>query len=308
MSSDMPYEMKTLHSTGDEPLSIVDAHVHFWDTEKLSYSWLAECGPLNTPMLPSRLNEEIEHDYARVPFKIEGLVQVQADADPSETFDEIDMVQGFAHEYPLLGMVAYAPLEQGDAVIDTLQRLQSSDFVKGVRRSTQNETDDFILHSDYIDGLEALEEHGLSADICARGFQLPKVTEALSMLRTRGSDTRIILDHAGKPAIPDFPFEEWKSSIADLADIPEVYCKLSGLLAEVRNGEWSEDRVRPYLEVAIERFGEDRVLFSGDWPIVKFVNARYCDWVEIIYQTVRQISTSAVSKVFTENAMRIYRL
>lgn len=299
----------TISSPGaDEPIEIVDGHVHFWDTTRLTYDWLAECGDLNAPMLPERLRTEIETPETSVPFRIKGFVQVQADADPAENFDEIEWIKGFRGEYPFLGMVAYAALEDGEAVEETLARLETDPFVKGVRRSTQNEPEDYVLQPGYLAGLELLGRHGLTADICGRGFQLPNVIKALHELRDRGADTTIVLDHAGKPRIPDYPFEDWAASMKQLAAIPGVHCKLSGLLAEVADGKWSEERIRPYLETAIETFGEDRVLFSGDWPIVKFVDAEYRDWVQMVYATVGQLGPDAVRKIFADNTVRIYGL
>lgn len=301
-------ELKSPVGPGQKFIDIVDAHVHFWNTERLSYPWLAECGDLNAPMLPERLEQEIASIDTEVPYRIKGFVQVQADCDPAQTFDEIAWVQGYAQSYPLMGMVAYAPLEDGAKAEDFLARLGENPFVKGVRRSTQNEPEDFILRPGYLEGLAELEQHGLSADICGRGFQLPNVIQALSTLRERGGKTRIVLDHAGKPSIPDHPFKQWQTDIAKLAEIPDVYCKLSGLLAECTDGQWSESRIRPYLETALETFGVDRVLFSGDWPIVKFVNAEYKDWVEVVYATISQAGEDAVRKVFCDNAIHIYGL
>lgn len=293
---------------GADAVGIVDTHVHFWDTERLDYPWLAECGDLNAPMTPESLSAEIAGDEAPVPFRIKGFVQVQADASPAQTFDEIEWIRSLSAKAPMLGMVAYAPLEEGEACEGILAELEADPFVRGVRRSTQNEFPEFVERPGYVTGLELLGRHGLVADICARGFQLSHVTRALRELRERGSGTAVVIDHLGKPSIPDHPFDQWCADIAALASIPGTTCKLSGLLAECTDGRWSAERIRPYLEVVLERFGVDRVVFGGDWPIVKFVDARYRDWVRIVYGVVSQGGNDAVDKVFSGNALRTYGL
>ena len=290
------------------PIPIVDGHVHFWDTTKLTYDWLSDCGELNAPMLPERMTCEIVHEESPVAFEITGMVQVQADCAPDSSFDEIEMVRSMSDSYPIKGMVAYAPLEEGQAVRPILERLHNDSFVRGVRRSTQNEPDGFACEEGYIEGLAMLGEYGLTADICARAQQLSDVTAAIRSVRERGSNTAVVIDHVGKPRIPDYPFTQWETSLRELAAIDGVHCKLSGLLPEVSDGQWNEQRIRPYLETAIDAFGIERVMFSGDWPIMKFVNATYKDWVSIVHSVVSPLGEAAVRAVFSSNATAFYGL
>jgi L-fuconolactonase len=129
-------------------------------------------------------------------------VFVQADCAPAQALDEVDWVAGLAHpDLEILGIVAFAPLELGEAVAPHLDALRQRPSVRGVRRSVQNETDDFIADPRHLDGLVAAARRGLTIDLCARDRQLPLVIEVLARLFEREPDARVVLDHLGKPDI-----------------------------------------------------------------------------------------------------------
>ena len=75
-----------------------------------------------------------------------------------------------------------------------------------------------------------------------------------------------VLDHLGKPAIADGQLEPWGSELAELARLPNVFAKLSGLTTEAKPGEWTPEDLAPYLQRALELFGPDRLMFGSDWP------------------------------------------
>jgi len=54
-------------------------------------------------------------------------------------------------------------------------------------------------------------------------------------------------------------------------------------------------------------FGEDRVMFGGDWPVLLLASS-YHRWVETVDLLTSHMSSSALRKFWSENARRIYRL
>ena len=149
-------------------------------------------------------------------------------------------------------------------VHEELVALAQFPLVKGVRRNLQSETDaNFCLRPDFIAGVHALAEFDFSFDLCVAHYQLPAVTELVRCC----PEVCFILDHCGKPAIREQIFEPWAGQMILLAALPNVACKISGLLTEANLANWKASEVQPYVRHAIHCFGFNRVLFGGDWPV-----------------------------------------
>jgi L-fuconolactonase len=58
---------------------------------------------------------------------------------------------------------------------------------------------------------------------------------------------------------------------------------------------------------ALSVFGEDRVLFGGDWPVVTLAST-YKRWFDTLDQLTSHLSSAARHKLWTDNARRVYRL
>ena len=186
-----------------------------------------------------------------------------------------------------------------------LMALQSiGPLIKGVRRNLQGETDRaFCLQPDFVRGVQLVAEYGFSFDICIRHHQLPMVVE----LARRCPDTRFMLDHMGKPAIKDHALDPWREQLARLAALPNAWCKVSDLVTEADPQRWTPDDLAPYLAYALEVFGEDRVVFGGDWPVLLLASS-YDRWIETLDSLTRHLSPEATRKLWAENARHFYRL
>ena len=86
-------------------------------------------------------------------------------------------------------------------------------------------------------------------------------------------ETSFVLDHIGKPDIRGHRMEPWRTHMSALAALPNVVCKISGVATEADHANWTTDDVRPYVAHALAEFGEDRVLFGGDWPVVRLASS-----------------------------------
>ena len=109
------------------------------------------------------------------------------------------------------------------------------------------------------------------------------------------------------PQVKERILDPWCSHVAEIAKLPNVSCKISGLVRYADPENWSAEDLRPYIEQVISCFGWDRVLFGSDWSVYT-LSATYRQWVEAL-QTITQ-SARAVNqkKLFHDNAIRIYRL
>ena len=282
-----------------ETLPIIDAHVHFWDPERLSYPWLLGVPAINRRFTP----EEYRSATAGVP--ITGIVFVQADVAPEHSLAEVEWVAELARNEPRIkAIVAFAPLEDGEPVAGTLEELSSQPLVRGIRRLIQSEPDPaFCLRGGFVAGVRALARYDLSFDICIRSTQLESAIE----LVRRCPDVRFILDHIGKPDIAGGELEPWKALIAQLAALPNVVCKLSGLVTEADHASWTPEDLRPYIGHVIECFGFDRLMYGSDWPVVTLASD-YDRWAATLQAEVAGCSPAEQRRLFHDNARLTYRL
>jgi L-fuconolactonase len=214
---------------------IADAHVHFWDPGRLHYDWLPD--ELRRPFLPE--------DYGG---GADALVFVQADCRDDEGRAEVEWVESLG---AVSAIVAFAPLENDPDLV-------FPPVVKGVRRLLQGQPD--ALFDGVVSGVRRCGEAGLVFDACVTREQLPLVTA----LAARCPGTRIVLDHLGKP----HGLDPWREHVTVLAARENVFCKLSGLEAELGPG-WALEDVRPYLSHALDAFGAERCLYGSDWPLTR---------------------------------------
>jgi L-fuconolactonase len=278
---------------------IIDAHVHLYDPRVIRYGWMKGKPALEQQHLMAQL------DAARGSVELEALVWVEVGADPGQYLQEASFVDGLAHaDRRIWAIVAAAPLERGAAVTPDLEKLAAHGLTRGIRRLLQDEPDDaFCLRPGFVEGVRLLARHGLSFDICVYHHQLASAVE----LARRCSDVRFVLDHAGKPGIRAGLMEPWRTQIAELAALPNVWCKLSGLITEADHAHWTREQLRPYIDHVIERFGFERVMFGSDWPVSEQTH-RYDQWVETVDQTLAGASADERRKVFRDNAIAFYRL
>jgi L-fuconolactonase len=278
--------------------AIVDAHVHLYDPDVVRYGWMR-----GKPALAG-LHGLAELDAARGAVEVQGVVWIEVGADPGQHQGEARWIARLAAADPrIAGMVAHAPLERGAAASSEIERLLEHGKLRGIRRLLQDEPDDaFCLRPAFIEGVRLLARHDLAFDICVYHRQLAGALE----LARRCPEIRFVLDHIGKPGIRDALIEPWRRQITELAALPNVWCKISGLITEVGR-DWTRARLRPYLDHALEAFGFGRVMFGSDWPVSEQTH-RYGQWVEIVDRALGAASEDERRKLFCDTAIAFYRL
>jgi L-fuconolactonase len=281
------------------PCPIIDSHVHLYDPARLRYGWMAGIPVLQgAHLLP-------EFRAACAPVEVAGLVFVEVGADPGQHLDEARWLAALAATEPaILGMVAAAPLERGGAVEAELARLAEHRPLRAIRRLLQGEADpEFCLQPAFVEGVRLLAKLDLAFDLCIYHHQLPAVIE----LVRRCPEVRFVLDHMAKPGVRAGLMEPWASRLAELARLPNVACKLSGLITEADHAAWTPAELSPYLRHALDCFGPARALFGSDWPVSAQTHG-YADWVGIVEAALAGCSEGEQRAVFADNARAAYRL
>jgi L-fuconolactonase len=278
-----------------EPL--VDSHLHLWDPARLRYSWLDGVPLLNRAYLPGDVAA------ASAGIALEQLVFVQCDCDPGQALEEAHWVTELARATPrIAAIVAHAPVERGEAVRPFLEALASLPLVRGVRRLIQGEADvAFCARPEFIAGVAELARYGMSFDLCARKEQLPAVRELVA----RCPQVSFVLDHCAKPGIRARELEPWKGDLRALSRLPNVSCKISGLVTEAEPGSWQAGDLQPYIDHAIACFGPERCMFGGDWPVVTLAGT-YKEWLTALREILSKRPEADQKKVLHDNAAKFY--
>ena len=280
------------------PVSIIDTHVHFWDPDNLPYRWLANATAIGGAHLPSDVAEQASS------LNLDGIVFVEAGCDADQSLAEVDWVTSLAEQEPRIqGIVASAPLEQGQAARGHLAALADRPLVKGIRRMVQSEPAGFSIQPAFVEGVKLLPEYGFSFDICTVHHQLGDVITLVDQC----PDVAFVLDHISKPDIKAGVMEPWAAQITQLAGYPNVTCKISGMATEADHEAWTREDLKPYIDHVINAFGIDRVMYGGDWP-VSLLATTYVEWVETLVWATADLGAEGQDKLFRQNAQRFYRL
>jgi L-fuconolactonase len=279
---------------------IVDAHHHLWRPER-GYRWLDEAGleRIRRPFTPADLVAELG------PAGVEATVLVEGGRGHT---DEAAEFLGYAADTaPIAGVVAWADVVAPDlaATLAGYRHLRGGELLVGVRSQVQGEADpDYLDRPDVRRGLAAVADAGLVFDLVIRADQLPAAARAARAV----PQLRFVLDHLGKPRIDEGAagLGRWRGPFAALAGNPNVTAKLSGMVTEAGPG-WTPDDLRPFVAVAVEEFGPERLMFGSDWPVCLLV-AEYHSVLRALTAALPPLSGPDLDAILGGTATRTYGL
>ncbi|QMU27626.1 amidohydrolase family protein [Adhaeribacter radiodurans] len=273
----------------------IDAHQHFWQYSPSTHAWITpEMAILQRHYLPSDLQPELE----QVGFA--GCVAVQA----SQTEAETEFLLNLATKFSFIkGVVGWVDLRAENAP-ERLAYFAQNQLFKGVRHVVQDEPDDlFLLQPAFLKGISALQPLGLTYDILIYPRHLPVAAEFVAHF----PEQKFVLDHLAKPFIKKTELQPWANDLKKLAQHPFVFAKLSGLVTEADWHNWQPQDIRPYLEVALEAFGPDRLLIGSDWPVCRLAG-EYEAVMQVVLDFINKLSASEQPAILGKNAIRFYNL
>lgn len=278
---------------------IIDAHHHLWDLLVRPQPWIT--GPALEP-----LNRSFSLTDLEAPARAAGVdatVVVQTVCVPEETRELLSLAAGHSL---VAGVVGWVDLTAPD-IADQLARLRElpgGDRLVGIRHQVQEERDPaWLLRADVRRGLTAVAASGLVYDLVVKPHQLPAAVAVCAGL----TGLTFVLDHLGKPPIASGRMEPWASDLRRLSALPNTVCKLSGLLTEAVPGSWRTDDLRPWVDLALEAFTPQRLLFGSDWP-VSTLEAGYAEVVRVTDELTAGLDPHERDALFRGNAERVYRL
>ena len=273
----------------------IDAHQHFWLYNTAEYEWIDDSmAGLRRNFQPDDLKPELDHN------NFQGSIVVQT----RQTLEETRWLLDLADRFPwILGVVGWVDLRAPD-VRSQLKVLSRNPKLVGIRHIVQSEPDDrFLLQPDFLRGISTLEEFDLAYDILIYTRHLSVAAEFVE----RFPRQRFVLDHLAKPPIKSGNIDSWAQGISRLAAFPNVFCKLSGLVTEADWRHWQPQHIIPFLDVAFESFGPNRLMIGSDWPVC-LVATSYAKVVKVVKDYLLQKKPDCRERVLGDNAQRFWCL
>jgi L-fuconolactonase len=249
---------------------------------------------LKRDYLPEDLEPELQD------AGIGGTVVVHARQSLEETRWLLDLADRHAF---IKGVVGWFDLRSKN-LESQLMKFAGHPKLVGVRHVIHDEDDDdFMLQADFISGIARLEGFDLSYDL----LLFPKHLERAARLVSAFPQQRFVLDHLGKPFIKAGAMQPWKSYLTRLADCPNLWCKLSGMVTEADWANWTYEDLRPYMETVLELFGPDRILLGSDWPVCRLAG-EYGQVIRIVQDFISSLNIRDQEKILHKNAVDCYHL
>jgi L-fuconolactonase len=273
----------------------IDAHHHLWAYDPAEYGWI---GPGMEKLARDFLLPDLEPLLKKT--GIDGTIVVQAIHSRAET----DWLLDLAERSPIIkGVVGWVDLRSPE-LSQELARLAPARKFRGVRHVVQDEPDDdFLLRPDIVRGIGMLAAFNLTYDILVYPRHLPAAIE----LVRRFPEQRFVLDHIAKPPIKEQLLAPWDDRLRRLAALPNVNCKLSGMVTEADWNHWQPETFKPYLDVVLAAFGTERVMIGSDWPVCTLAGT-YEEVLGIVLRYVEQFTPAEQAGILGENAARFYQI
>lgn len=285
-------------------MDIIDTHIHLWDLERLTYSWLQEVDPAEESVLGDysaiRRNYLIE-DYLRDIRRscVAKAVHIQAALGHPYPAEETAWLQAIADEFSMPhAIIGFCDL-CGDDVDEVLDGHQQYANFRGIRMLR---TSGILLEDKFLQGFSRLAMRGLVYDLEATLQDFPSACS----LASKFSDTRIVLEHTGLPIerTPEY-FEAWRKGIMSLATAENVICKISGL--GMTDHKWTVAGIRPWVEACIESFGPGRCMFGTNWPVDSLYGSHQTV-VDAYREIIRPLSLDEQQQLLLRTAEITYRI
>lgn len=274
---------------------IVDSHQHFWQVGRFDYPWMSpSLGVLYRDYLPSDLEPILKE------CNVAKTVLVQA----SNTLGETRWLLSLADEYDFIaGVVGWVDLTSPN-VKEQLDEFTKHPKFKGVRHLVESEpSDDWLIQPSVLNGMRALASYEATYDLLVHTRHLKYV----KMLLENCTDTKFVIDHMAKPPIAGKEINEWANEIKEIAKFPNAHCKLSGLVTEADHSSWQTKDLKPYVELAFEMFGAEKMMFGSDWSVC-LLAATYKQVFDSFQELLSELSDAEKNSIFGDNAVKFYRL
>lgn len=272
----------------------IDAHQHFWHYNPKQHEWIDDkMSVIRKDFLPVDLLPILQKN------NFDGCIAIQADQTEMETKFLIDLA---IKNNVIQGVVGWVDLK-AENIYEQLAYYKQYDVVTGFRHVLQNEEPDFMLESNFLNGIQCLQDFNYTYDLLIFPQHLP----AAIKLVKQNPHQLFVIDHIAKPYIKFGLIAQWKKDIELIAKFENVFCKISGMVTEVDYENWQDSDFLPYLDIVVKAFGTKRIMYGSDWPVC-LVAASYPEMLNVVENYFNGFSETEQEDFFGKNAQLFYQL
>ena len=280
-------------------ISLLDTHQHLVYREKASYGW--------TKDIPLLAEENfILDDYKTLTegLDIGGTLFMETGVDDPDYQQETRFVKSLADnsDNGMIGLISSIRPESDEAFETWLEETIEMGVV-GYRRILHVMPDDTSQSDIFRKNVRKIGVSGKTFDICFLPGQLPIACK----LAKACENTKLILNHCGVPDIAGDGLDPWRQDIKALAQIPNVICKLSGLMAYCAPGTSSLETIEPYVDHVLNCFGPNRMVWGSDWPVVNLAKG-LPEWIAVTRKILDKLSADEASSIAYGTAQIVYKV
>ncbi len=289
-----------------DSIPIIDTHQHLWDLTKFKLPWH------ETEEGADVLKKSfVMQDYfaATKGLNVVQTVYMEVDVAPEQQDAEADYVLALCKQKdnPMTGAVISGRPADAKKFAAYMKRFADNKLIKGVRQVLHGPTTPagYCLQPGFVESVKLLGDMGKCFDFCMRPVELMDCVKLVDQC----PKTRFVLDHCGNGPVvvkDKAEYDTWLTGLKELAQRPNVVCKISGIVASAAK-DWKAADLAPVINPSLEAFGEDRVMFAGDWPVCT-LRASFAEWVTALKEVIRDRSPEFKKKLFHDNAVKFYDL
>jgi L-fuconolactonase len=273
----------------------IDSHQHFWQYDPAKHGWMNEdMGILKTDYLPPDLKPLLKN------CDLDGCIVVQANQTEEENEFLLDLTD--KNDF-IRGIVGWVDL-RAENISERLEYYRKFPKIKGFRHVIHDEPElDFMLQPSFLRGVALLNKYGFTYDILIFAEHLGNTLKFVK----NSPNQPFVIDHLAKPNIKKGEIEMWKKNLKSIAEYENVYCKISGMVTEADWSSWQKTEFTKYLDIVVEAFGTNRIMYGSDWPVCTLA-ANYEQQFSIVKDYFSSFSQTEQNLFFGTNASKFYHL
>ena len=280
-------------------IKLLDTHQHLVYRDVASYSWAKDIPPLATE------NFTVE-DYKKLTdgLGVGGTLFMETGVDDPDYKNEAKHVQTLLEDSNngIKGLIVSIRPEEDIEFNDWFEKTIEMN-VAGYRRILHVMPDETSLAQTFINNVKKIGKAEKPFDMC----YLPTQLSIAYDFAKNCDETNLVLNHCGVPSIAAGEIDQWGKDIKRLSELPNVTCKLSGLMAYCAPGTSSQETIQPYVDIVLDCFGPNRMVWGSDWPVVNLGKGLQ-EWIQVTRNILSNLSENEAIAIGNANAQKIYKV
>ena len=280
-------------------IPLLDTHQHLVYRNEANYSWTKDIPPLATEDFTVDSYLSLTKDLG-----IGGTLFMETGVDDPDYQKEAHFIKSLMDDNKngIKGLILSIRPEEDDNFDSWLEETLSMG-VSGFRRILHVMPDDTSKSAVFRNNVKKIGNAGKPFDICYLPTQLKIAVDFAKAC----DDMHLVLNHCGVPSIAAGEIDQWGKDIKELSQLPNVICKLSGLMAYCAPGTSSLETIKPYVDHVLNCFGADRIVWGSDWPVVN-LGKGIQEWIKVTREILSNLSESEAKSIGYLNAQNIYKV